>query len=62
MPGQAVSRVARDQRFDVLVPVEARIERTPAGCALALRRCVCRAGGGARCTNGLRGQGTVRTD
>lgn len=39
--------------------VEARLGREPAGCALHLRRCVCRAGGAARCTNGLRGQSTV---
>jgi hypothetical protein len=39
--------------------VEARLGREPAGAPLALRRCVCRAGGAARCTNGLRGEGTV---
>lgn len=39
--------------------VQARLGQEPAGCAVALRRCVCRAGGAARCTNGLRGMGTV---
>jgi ferrochelatase len=39
--------------------VEARIAEEGAAAPLALRRCVCRAGGAARCTNGLRGQGTV---
>jgi ferrochelatase len=39
--------------------VEARMGRDPAGSAVTLRRCVCRAGGAARCTNGLRGEGTV---
>ena len=42
--------------------VEARLGREPAGCAVTLRRCVCRAGGAARCTNGLRGEGTVVVD
>ncbi len=42
--------------------VQARLGQEPAGCGVALRRCVCRAGGAARCTNGLRGQGTVRLD
>jgi hypothetical protein len=40
--------------------VQARVGQEAAGCALHLRRCVCRAGGAARCTNGLRGVGTVR--
>jgi ferrochelatase len=39
--------------------VEARLGRAPAGSPVTLRRCVCRAGGAARCTNGLRGEGTV---
>jgi ferrochelatase len=38
---------------------EARLGREPMGCAVTLRRCVCRGGGAARCTNGLRGEGTV---
>jgi hypothetical protein len=39
--------------------VQARLGDT--GGALRLRRCVCRPGGAARCTNGLRGEGTVST-
>ena len=38
--------------------VEARIADAP-GATLTLRRCVCRPGGAARCTNGLRGAGTA---
>ena len=39
--------------------VEARVAENCSTAALRLRRCICRAGGSARCTNGLRGQGTV---
>lgn len=38
--------------------VQSRLGEDPAT-PLLLRRCVCRAGGAARCTNGLRGTGTV---
>lgn len=39
--------------------VEARLDPDHQCGALRLRRCVCRAGGAALCTNGLRGEGTV---
>jgi ferrochelatase len=39
--------------------VEARLAPDGACGSLRLRRCVCRPGGAARCTNGLRGEGTV---
>ncbi len=39
--------------------VQARIADAGETAPIALRRCVCRAGGAARCTNGLRGAGTV---
>jgi ferrochelatase len=52
-----------DPRFIALLAdmVEARLGAQPAGASVELRRCVCREGGRARCTNGLRlGDGTVR--
>ena len=50
-----------DPRFiEVLADlVEARVADAPTRAALVLRRCVCRPGGAARCTNGLRGAGTA---
>ena len=39
--------------------VEARMAPDHAHDGLRLRRCICRPGGAARCTNGLRGEGTV---
>jgi len=50
-----------DPRFVAVLAdvVEARLAGDHRCGELSLRRCVCRAGGGAWCTNGLRGQGTV---
>ena len=39
--------------------VEERLDERGAEAPVLLRRCVCRPGGAARCTNGLRGEGTV---
>lgn len=41
--------------------VQARLDEGCTHDGVRLRRCICRAGGAARCTNGLRGQGTVTT-
>ena len=54
-----------DQRFvGVLADlVEARLDVTPAsGCRVELRRCFCRSGGQARCTNGLRMSSCVEVE
>jgi ferrochelatase len=50
-----------DPRFIAVLAdvVEARLAADHRCGELALRRCVCRPGGAARCTNGLRGEGTV---
>jgi ferrochelatase len=50
-----------DPRFVAVLAdmVEARLAADHRCGELALRRCVCRPGGAARCTNGLRGEGTV---
>jgi ferrochelatase len=50
-----------DPRFIAVLAdvVEARLDPGQRCGDLRLRRCVCRGGGHARCTNGLRGEGTV---
>ena len=50
-----------DPRFVAVLAdmVEARLDPGRECGALQLRRCLCRAGGAAFCTNGLRGEGTV---
>jgi len=46
--------------IDVLADlVEERLDERGVDATVRLRRCVCRPGGSARCTNGLRGEGTV---
>jgi ferrochelatase len=46
--------------IDVLADlVEERIDERGVDATVRLRRCVCRPGGSARCTNGLRNEGTV---
>ena len=46
--------------IDVLADlVEERLDEKGPEATVRLRRCVCRPGGSARCTNGLRGEGTV---
>jgi ferrochelatase len=50
-----------DPRFITVLAdiVQARLDADHCCGGVTLRRCVCRAGGAARCTNGLRGEGTV---